>query len=194
VDDTLRSALRLSSDEARVRAAVTSDWLLRILVALPLVLDALFAATFLRRRRLLAAALFVSSALTLSLTGLIHGWVSRDIGRERPYVQECARPAPPADCRLGGAVAQVSFYSGHTATTAAGATLAWLHFTYAPAKLAVLKWLVRGLASLGAFATGMLRILADRHYATDVIAGALAGVALALLVFRLLRLMPGSKP
>ena len=94
-DDSLRAALRLPSDEARTRASAASDTLLRALIALALLLDLLLAATALRRRTLLAAQLLVCSAMALELSGYVQGWVSRSVGRERPYVQECRAPVQP---------------------------------------------------------------------------------------------------
>lgn len=194
LDDEARAALRLRTDEARTRASSASDWLVRFLVALPFVLNAVLAATLLRKRRLLAAQLFLFTALALSLNGLMQGWVSRGVGRERPYLQECGHASPPTDCSRSAAAGQVSFYSGHASTAATGASLAWLYAGHAPTRVALLGWLVRGVAVVAALATGLLRILADRHYATDVIAGAVAGVALTLLVSRVMWPAPAAEP
>ena len=193
-DDEVRAAVRLSSDEARTQVSAVSDWLVRFLFGLPLLVNAWLAASILRGRLLLAAQLLLYSVLALSLTGLAQGLVSRGVGRERPYVQECARTAPPPDCLRGVAAGQVSFYSGHAATAATGATLAWHLAGYFPTGVALLRRLVRAVAALGAIATASLRVLADRHYATDVIAGALAGVALTLLAGRLLRFVSAPAP
>ena len=193
-DDEVRAALRLRTDAARTQAAAVSDWLVRFLFGLPLLLNAWLAGTVLRGRLSLAAQLLLCSVLALSLTGLAQGLVSRGVGRERPYVQECVRPAPPPDCLRGEAAGQVSFYSGHAATAAAGATLAWHLARYAPTGLALLRRLVRAAAVFAAIGTASLRVLADRHYATDVIAGALAGVALTLFTARLLRFISAPAP
>jgi len=192
-DDEVRAALRLSSDEARGRASAISDLLLRSLVALPLLVDLLLAATRLRRRPLLAAQLLLCSTLALSLSGLAQGWVSRTVGRERPYVQECLKAERPADCARSLAAGRVSFYSGHTAATATGASLVWLHAAFAPPALRLRSQVLRIAAALGALATGLLRILADRHYATDVLGGVVMGVAFTLAVAWALRLLPPSR-
>ncbi|HET9450526.1 MAG TPA: phosphatase PAP2 family protein [Aggregicoccus sp.] len=192
-DDRVRSALRLSSDEARARASAVSDVLLRTLVALPLLLGVLLAALHLRRRPLLAAQLLLCSTLALSLSGLAQGWVSRTVGRERPYVQECRAPVQPVECARSVAAGRVSFYSGHTAGTATGASLVWLHVAFAPRALRRAGRALRVAAALGALATGLLRILADRHYATDVLGGLAGGVAFTLLVAWALRLVPPAR-
>ena len=192
-DDAVRSALRLPTDEARARASAVSDALLRSLIVLPLLLGVLLAGLLLRRRPLQAAQLLLCSTLALSLSGIAQGWVSRSVGRERPYVQECEAPVRPAECARSVAAGRVSFYSGHTAATATGASLVWLYVAWLPRALRRPGQVLRAAAALAALATGLLRILADRHYATDVLGGLVAGVAFTLLVAWALRLLPPSR-
>jgi membrane-associated phospholipid phosphatase len=73
----------------------------------------------------------------------------------------------------------LSFYSGHTteavALAVAGGTVASLRgYRWAP--------LVWGSALPPALVTGYLRIAADRHYFTDVLAGAIGGAATGFLM------------
>lgn len=106
-----------------------------------------------------------SIALTLS----VNAFVKHLTHRSRPAAHFCEAeqtviPCPP-DTRL-------SFYSGHTssafvAAVAAG-TLADFHH------LQNRKWIwASGLTF--ATATGALRVMADQHYATDVLTGVAAG-------------------
>jgi membrane-associated phospholipid phosphatase len=44
---------------------------------------------------------------------------------------------------------------------------------------------VCGAAAAAALSTGLLRVMSDRHYASDVIVGAAAGAGSALLVYNL---------
>lgn len=95
--------------------------------------------------------------------------------RPRPFVYK----APGA---LGGVPAHyTSFYSGHTSATAAMAMHLVLTLI---ARGAPRRWWIPSAAIGGllALSTGALRILGGRHFLTDVLAGLLAGSAVALAV------------
>jgi len=86
-------------------------------------------------------------------------------GRRRPYAWADPSAAAERD-------ADLSFWSGHTATTFAAATAAGT-----VARLRGYRswpWIL-GLGMAGAAACGWLRVAGDRHWATDVIVGAAAG-------------------
>lgn len=116
--------------------------------------------------------LFVLEAVAAN--GLLNQVVKYAAARERPYghYPTPLDPTPTADAR-------VSFYSGHTSTTfclaAASGTIAYLRGY----ELAPLAWIPG--ATLAAF-TGYLRVAADKHYFTDVLAGAVVGTAMGILV------------
>jgi len=98
------------------------------------------------------------------------------VARRRPVVQ--AR-SPRQREQARGHDDNVSFYSGHTSlafsAVAAAGTLAILHRSpYAP-------W-VWGIGLPLAALTGYLRIAADQHYLSDVLAGASVGTAIGGLV------------
>ena len=69
----------------------------------------------------------------------------------------------------------LSFYSGHTTLSFALATAAGTVASMRQHRLAPVMW-ITGMAL--AAASGYLRIAADRHYATDVIGGAVFGSAI----------------
>jgi membrane-associated phospholipid phosphatase len=106
-----------------------------------------------------------ATAFTLS----VNAFVKHLAHRSRPAAHFCESehvvvPCPP-DTRL-------SFYSGHTssafAAAVAGGTIADFHH------LANRKWIwASGLTF--ATATGVLRVMSDQHYATDVLTGMAAG-------------------
>jgi membrane-associated phospholipid phosphatase len=116
-------------------------------------------------------------AEAVALNGALTQIVKFATGRERPFVHalpDAQKPltAHPADNN-------VSFYSSHTSfafslavSTASVASMR--HCRWAP-----LIWAV-GLA--GAATVGYLRIAADQHYFTDVLAGAAAGSAIGFAV------------
>lgn len=91
------------------------------------------------------------------------------VARRRPCGDFCdftSSPFPENDQNL-------SFYSGHTAT-AATVMVDMSNFSYTPL-IAAANFL---LASL----VGYLRIAANKHYFTDVMTGALAGMAIGYIV------------
>jgi membrane-associated phospholipid phosphatase len=104
------------------------------------------------------------------------------VGRLRPH----AWADPGA---VEGRDAFLSFWSGHTAATFAGATAAG---TVARLRgYRAWPWIL-GVGLAGAAATGWLRIASDRHWATDVLAGAAAGALAGAGLPVLLHARPGT--
>lgn len=108
------------------------------------------------------------------------------VARERPDVH--AR-SPEERQRLASPDDNLSFYSGHTSVAFALATSAGTVAAMRQYRLAPVLWLT-GM-SLAA-ASGYLRIAADRHYATDVLAGALFGSLIGFSVPYFLHSVKGS--
>jgi membrane-associated phospholipid phosphatase len=114
--------------------------------------------------------LVISEALVLAQD--LNQAIKFTAGRERPFVHvlpasEKGLTAKPTDNNL-------SFFSGHTTyaftmATAAGTVCSMHGYSFAP-------YVWAGGLTL-ATATAVLRIGADKHYATDVITGALIGTA-----------------
>jgi membrane-associated phospholipid phosphatase len=99
-------------------------------------------------------------------------------GRQRPYVESLDPSAPrtPDD--------NASFVSGHSAlgfsiTASAGLICHWRHYWTEP-----YVWATGIALSLS---TEYLRMAADKHYLTDVVAGGAVGIAAGLLVPRMMR-------
>ena len=121
-------------------------------------------------------------AVNLALTDV----VKRLADRPRPYAHFC-RPYRPED--LAKDDAHYSFYSGHSSTAFAMAVTAGMLSHYHGYRNEAGVW-ATGLTL--ATTTAVLRIAADRHYATDGIAGAAAGAFVGWLVPRLHR--PAEMP
>ena len=129
------------------------------------------------------ARFFADDLLTVAEAG-VYGQLAVQVlkfsvARQRPYAFDHSNVYPP------GNEDNVSFVSGHSAfafslATAAGTVAQRRHLWYAPAVWAV----GLGLAT----ATAYLRIAADKHYLTDVVAGGAVGAAAGL---GLPRLLPG---
>jgi membrane-associated phospholipid phosphatase len=118
----------------------------------------------------LIAEAWVASACVTQLTKML-------VGRERPFVHalpadEKALTAQPSDNNL-------SFFSGHSSEAFALAAAAGTIGTMRGYRWAPLVWTVGGL---GAATTGYLRVAADKHWLTDVLAGAVVGGAIGFAV------------
>lgn len=113
-------------------------------------------------------ALLIAEATSVAMA--LNQIVKFAVGRERPFVHalpDADKPftARPSDNNL-------SFYSAHTALTFALATSAGTIASMRRYRIAPWIW-TAGIAV--AAVTGYLRIAADRHYASDVVVGAVVG-------------------
>jgi membrane-associated phospholipid phosphatase len=107
--------------------------------------------------------------------------VKRAAGRERPYVAPCALdPDYVSECGDGRG-GNTSFFSGHAATTASLAGMICARHLHRAGRSAV-DWWACGGAVAGSFTAGMLRLAADEHYATDVLAGWVSGAVFGYLL------------
>lgn len=154
---------------------------------------------------LLVVAVPAGSVLALGLAARHAGAGWREVGEDVLVVAEAVAVATvltqaskvvvarlrPYGWAEGGSTAveaRLSFWSGHTALTFSAAAAATQ-----VARLrgrAGWRWLA-AIAFTGAAVTGWLRMAGDRHWATDVVTGALVGTAAGLGVPRLV-LRPGT--
>lgn len=110
-------------------------------------------------------ALVISEAATVS--SLVSQIVKSAVGRQRPEYRYNGPPNGPSENN-------VSFYSGHTSLAFSLAVSSGTVATMRNYEMAPWIW---GTGLAIATTTGYLRIAADKHYITDVIAGAVAGSA-----------------
>jgi hypothetical protein len=180
LDDAIRSAFRLGTPDARAVADQTSDVLLYTLVAAPLLENIYAVADGDRSWGDFWRNLSVDFA-ALGLTYAIVEIIKTSVGRERPYVYECLRNGG-TDC-TAEANTRESFLSGHTAMAFTGAGLVCAHASDSQDD-AVTNTACAASMMLAAL-TGGLRIMADAHYASDVLAGAALGLAIGYLLPRI---------
>ena len=169
-DDWARNGLRLNSDTARSNAADISTVLLIANGIAPLLLDAGLLTGLVHRRGDLAWQMFILDGEALTLTTLLTETTKRLAGR--------ARPSGPGE--------NDSFFSGHTSVASAGATLLCLqHLELELLGNTAADAAVCGAAGVAALGTGLLRIMSDRHWASDVIVGTAVGIGSTFLVYKL---------
>jgi membrane-associated phospholipid phosphatase len=189
IDRAVRRALRAPTPSGRDLAASISDTLLFTLLSAPMVTATIYS---LRGDGFPPAAgeltlVSMEAQLGVLLTVTL---IKNLAGRQRPLAwaaeldAACRDPerAETLDCSSGR---NESFLSGHSAAAFTGAGLVCAQSAYFGVDTG---WDVAACvaASTAASTTATLRIVADRHWATDTIAGALVGLAWGALVPSLL--------
>ncbi|HUM11836.1 MAG TPA: phosphatase PAP2 family protein [Myxococcaceae bacterium] len=171
-DTGIRDALRLGTDSGRATAGTMSDVLVYLLMAAPF-LNATLVAGIEHERWDVAWRLMVLDAETILLATTIPLSLQKATARERPYVQECGNPSPPSQCSSGGKY--TSFPSGHTTAAFAAVALECFHHGYLDTSHTGWGGAVCPVTIVAALGTGILRIAADRHWATDILVGGAIG-------------------
>lgn len=180
----VRDALKFDSASGREQASMLSDYL-GFATQVWAYLDASLVPLLTDGGNLDVAWQMTFVNLQASaLTALATRGVDRLVARERPDVDPCDEDPNYHEMCFKGA--NSSFPSGHTSGAFTGAGLVCAHHLYLPlyghrtADLAAC-----GVSATMAISVGTLRMHADRHYVTDVIAGAavgaLSGFALPVL-------------
>jgi membrane-associated phospholipid phosphatase len=181
-DELTRDALRAESPGARNVAAHISDGVIIVSYLPPLIIDPLVVAGLDDQNPDVAWQLFVISTQSYSLTIVLNAVSKRIFARERPYASACAKdPTYSVSCEHADRFR--SFYSGHSAVTATGAGLVCAHHTHLPLYGGgnIDRFTCLG-ALIGTLATGALRIISDRHWASDVLVGHLLGLSSGYLL------------
>lgn len=190
VDESFRPWVR-ATRAGRERADLASDIFLYSMFAAP-VLDAVLWRDGQSPSRD-AYRLLATDALAFSVQTLVVVATKVGFRRARPYDEGCRAdpdyaPECDSDSRYRG------FISGHTSASFTGASLVCAHQR------------LRGLSALGrvecvaslvlASLTGALRIVSERHYLSDVIAGAAVGFLSGFVfpVFVYPRSLPRPEP
>ena len=173
-DDALRDAIRVRSPGARDSVRVLSDVMGLTTLGIALVVDSLVLPLTRGARFATIAEVLLMDVEAIALTSLATTITFDEVGRARPSYDDCRRD-PNFDplCFTG---VTTGFFSGHSSQAFMGAGLSCAHHQYL--KLygdATLDAISCAGSLTFATATGTLRLMGDRHYATDVIVGALVG-------------------
>ena len=182
-DSAFRNALRADSAEDRQTYRTIGDWTYRLSPLLPL-FDAFVVSTVGHSDPKLALNLGAMLFEAYSYSGVL-SFISTELSaRKRPY----------SECKDGGECDTQSFYSGHSAIAATGAGLMCANHTrIALYGNPVLDYGSCVLASANALVTAATRVVADRHYATDVVLGTGIGFGIGYAVPVLLHYAYGPK-
>lgn len=168
-DDGARDALRLDSASGRSKARSLGDLPYYAAPILPMLVDPLLVAWLGHGDGKTAINLELMALEAFAYSGFASFVSTRVSRRERPDSVECRRLHPDGE---GCEVDTEAFFSGHTTIAATSAGLVCANHSRMP------LWghpLADGaacaLSTTAALASGISRIMSDRHYTTDVIAG-----------------------
>ena len=178
VDDGVVGFARADEKERRAQVAQVSDYFLYGMIAFPY-LDATYVATA-KGSPDAAMQMALINTESFMISGLTTTLIKMAVKRERPYVSRC-------DPSTENCVGNDSFLSGHTSMTFTSAGHTCAHHQALGIYGSSVADGAACVAALGmATATGAMRIIADKHFASDVFAGAALGLASGYLVPKLL--------
>jgi membrane-associated phospholipid phosphatase len=168
-DEGARNALRASSAAGRARAATASDIGYFGLPIYAIGVEAGLVTWLGKGKGDAALQLALIDAEALAINGLLSRAAQKGIARARPDAQP-------------GTTDNTSFFSGHTSTAFTTASVLCVQHARLQIFGNAADQIVCPVAVAIAAATGLMRIVADRHWASDVIAGATIGTAVGLSV------------
>jgi membrane-associated phospholipid phosphatase len=175
-DNAVRDAILLRNRDDRQTAAVVSDDIYYALATYPLLVDTALVTWGIHGAGDVAFQMMLINFESYALTGAI-ALTAEKLGRVRPMADDCAKdPTYAANCS-SGANLNASFLSGHTTIAFAGAGLMCAHHLNLPlygSRVADIAACATGVAA--ATTAGVLRVMSDNHYATDVLLGSGVGL------------------
>jgi len=178
LDGPARNALAASTVSGRKNAGHVSDFLGLGLVLYPFVVDALLVAGAGHGNYDLTLQLTMIGLQSALIANLVTNITKHFAARARPDVSGC-RNGTEISC---GSKAE-SFLSGHTSAAFASAGLICAtHQNFALYGAGAAGAIACGASLVAAGTVGTLRIVADRHYMSDVLAGAAVGLAAGYLL------------
>lgn len=173
-DESIRDALRSDDASARRAARTVSDVLVGLSFTYALAVDPFVNAAWLRKSPKVGLQVFLLNLEVTAVAVGVQQVVANSVSRERPYVRECGGELAADDDDCVRLDRNRSFYSGHTTHAFALAAATCTH--HAHLRLGGNEPWIACLSGMSvATATGVLRLVADRHYATDILVGAAVG-------------------
>jgi membrane-associated phospholipid phosphatase len=183
---------RIGADRRDVqrRYRIASDVLYGVTTPLPVVLDGALMLPIIRKSPEVAAQVLLIDLQSFAFTSLVYFGTRALTQRARPELSECIDELGEENCDYVRS-ANHSFISGHTAFAFTGAGLICTHQRY----LDIYRSERAGRALCGASmaaatVAASFRIVANRHWASDVLAGAAVGLFSGLALPRLLHFSP----
>jgi membrane-associated phospholipid phosphatase len=197
LDSATRDALVLGDEKSRIQIADISDILWPVTQYFPIA-DSLFTPLVTDDGNLdVAAQLTLINWQVQGVAFLLTRATHRIVGRDRPLIDGCeADPKWDSQCKdRKDEGLRASFLSGHASMSFASAGLTCSHHISLPmyggnaADAAICA-----VALTSATTVGVMRIMADKHWWSDVIAGTTLGLATGFGLPFLLHYAPGVSP
>jgi membrane-associated phospholipid phosphatase len=186
-DDAVRSAVRAEDPSHRNTLALVGDATYYAAPIIPFVVDTVVVSLLAKSDAKLAKNLALVSLEAFSYAGVLSFAATQISARERPFVTQCLDDEGGDESRCELESRTEAFWSGHTTISAASAGLVCANHMH------IALWghraadaMACGVASALAATTGVTRLVADQHYATDVIAGGAVGFTIGYAVPTLL--------
>ena len=180
-------------------ASTSTDIMYKAGAFVPFILDDYFGALSLHENADVAWQLMAIDFQSFGVAGLISLAAEHSVGRARPYSESCDANGQVLDRNgkllhtCGTTNDDRSFYSGHASATATTAGLVCVHHQHLPLFGGGFADLAPCLLMIGvSAATGILRLVYDEHWASDVIVGWLDGALSGYVLPSLLHFGFGS--
>jgi hypothetical protein len=180
-DSWARDTFRGHTAAIQSFASTSTDIMYKGGALVPFLIDDYFAAAGIHQNVDVAWQLAVIDFQSFGIAGLASLVAEHSVGRARPYTLSCGhgfvRDAQGHQLQVCGTGNDYrSFYSGHAAATATTAGLVCVHHQHLPLFGGGLADLAPCLTMIAvSAATGVMRLVYDEHWASDVIVGWLDG-------------------
>lgn len=181
-DDWARSVFRGQTASVQSTASTISDALFYGGTLVPFIVDNYFVTLDVHKNADVAVQMFVINMESLGFSGIVSLSAEHWVGRQRPYVQDCRNGhvySPSGELLpniCGVPNDNRSFFSGHVAAVTTMAGLTCVHHQHLPLYGGGFADLAPCLVMMGVAATtGVLRLVYDEHWASDIIVGWAAG-------------------
>jgi membrane-associated phospholipid phosphatase len=175
LDERMRDAIRASGDTARAHAARVSDVLVATLVSAPYI-DAAVTAWWVHGDSKAAVQLAIMDAEAHAISSTLVLGAKLAVGRQRPWAYEakCDTPAAGPECSSNDR--NVSFFSGHSVLAFTSASLLCTEHAHIPLYGGAWDTIACITALSAATTTATLRMVADKHWLSDVVVGTTIGL------------------
>jgi len=175
-DDGARDLLRARDPRASHLASVWSDNLFYGMAVAPFVIDNYLVALGVHQSTDVSMQLTLIDLQAFGFAGVITLGTEHLVARARPPFSDCSG-LDSTDPRCNLRDDYRSFYAGHPAATFTAAGLTCAHHQHLPLYGGGAADVVPCVVMVGlATTTSMLRIVADRHWSSDVLVGVAVGI------------------
>jgi hypothetical protein len=184
-DDWARNVFHGHTLAAMSTASTFSDWAYKAGPVVPVLVDGYFAALGIHQNADVALQMMFIDLESYGVSALISLTAEHAVGRARPYTVDCNARDPSGALlhQCGTTNDDRSFYSGHATATATTAGLVCVEHQHLPLFGGGLADLAPCLLMIGVSATaGIMRLVYDEHWATDVVTGWIVGAATGYLL------------